>query len=104
MTPTVVVLEGPLKGRTFVLSELEFSLGREATNQLSINDELVSRRHAVIRAGSGRFTLVDLNSRNGTLVNAVPVQERILEPGDRIQIGDSLLLFLLQDPDNPTGT
>jgi two-component system, NtrC family, response regulator HydG len=104
MNPTLIVLAGPLRGRTFVLSEPEFSIGREASNRFSVNDELVSRRHAVIKEESGRFTLVDLNSRNGTLVNAVPVQERTLQAGDRIQIGDSLLLFDLEASDVATGT
>src|SRR5262245_51345322 len=104
MNPTLIVLAGPLRGRTFVLSEPEFSIGREASNRFSVNDELVSRRHAVIKEESGRFTLVDLNSRNGTLVNAVPVQQRTLQAGDRIQVGDSLLLFELEASVVATGT
>jgi len=44
-------------------------------------------------------TIVDLNSRNGTFVNEIPVTTRKLEPGDRIRIGDSLLLFVLEDED-----
>jgi len=44
-------------------------------------------------------TLVDLNSRNGTFVNGIPVTTRQLEAGDRIQIGDSLLLFAIENDD-----
>ena len=94
--PTVVVLAGSLKGQSFVLSEAEFSIGRETPNSVCLKEKLVSRQHAVIRKDeAGQFSITDLNSRNGTFVNSVPVKERKLEPGDRIQIGDSLLLFLL---------
>jgi two-component system, NtrC family, response regulator HydG len=92
--PSIVVLAGPLKGQTFVLSDPEFSIGREASNSLCVNGKLISRHHALIRAGSGYFSIFDLNSRNGTSVNGVPVKERRLEPGDRIHIGESLLLFV----------
>ncbi len=92
--PSIVVLAGPLKGQTFVLSDPEFSIGREASNSLCVNGKLISRHHALIKAGSGYFSIFDLNSRNGTSVNGVPVKERRLEPGDRIHIGESLLLFV----------
>src|SRR5215831_14572379 len=93
--PTVVVLAGSLKGQSFVLSEAEFSIGRETPNSVCLKEKLVSRHHAVIRKDeAGQFSITDLNSRNGTFVNSVPIKERQLETGDRIQIGDSLLLFL----------
>jgi transcriptional regulator with GAF, ATPase, and Fis domain len=95
----IVLLSGPLKGKTCELGEGEFSIGREPSNSLCLSDDLISRRHAIIRSGSATFSIVDLGSRNGTIVNLVPIQERKLESGDRIQIGDSLLLFLLETPD-----
>jgi len=98
--PTLVVLSGSLKGEKFVLSDADFSIGREAPNALCLKHKLVSRQHAVIRSiGFRQFIIVDLDSRNGTFVNAVPVKERNLEHGDRIQIGEVLLLFLLDDSD-----
>jgi Nif-specific regulatory protein len=94
-SPKLVALEGPLKGKTFLLSDAEFSVGREMSNSLCINGKLISRHHALIRRSEpGQFTITDLNSRNGTSVNAVPIKERKLVSGDRIQIGDSLLLFV----------
>src|SRR5690349_18360771 len=93
--PKLVALAGPLKGQTFLLSDEEFSVGREMSNSLCIQGKLISRHHALIRrVEPGQFTITDLDSRNGTSVNSVPVKERKLMPGDRIQIGDSLLLFL----------
>jgi transcriptional regulator with GAF, ATPase, and Fis domain len=46
---------------------------------------------------SAQFTIIDLESYNGTFVNGVPVREQVLQDGDQIAVGDVLLLFLLQD-------
>ncbi len=94
-SPMLVALTGPLKGKAFLLSEAEFSIGRDISNSLCMVDKLISRQHALIRRlEPEQFTILDLNSRNGTSVNAVPVKERELKSGDRIQIGESLFLFL----------
>ena len=91
---------GPLKGRTFLLTEDALSVGREPCNQISLLDSLVSRRHCVIRRHAQGFLIVDLDSRNSTFVNNVPVKERLLADGDQIRIGKSILVFqgLPQEP------
>src|SRR5438876_9126016 len=99
MNPRLIALAGPSKGKSFSLTEDSFSVGRDLSNSLSLNDALISRQHAMLRNAGREVTIVDLNSRNGTFVNAVPIKERKLEPGDRIQIGDSLLLFMLEEED-----
>jgi transcriptional regulator with PAS, ATPase and Fis domain len=81
------------------LSEGEFSIGRDPSSSLSLNDALISRQHARVENSGNDVTIFDLNSRNGTFVNAIPVTRRKLEPGDRVQIGDSLLLFVLEEDD-----
>ena len=81
------------------MTEDDFSIGRDPSNSLFLNDSLISRQHALLRNAGRDVTILDLNSRNGTFVNAVPIKERKLEPGDRIQIGESLLLFILEDED-----
>jgi Nif-specific regulatory protein len=70
------------------------TIGRDSGSQLSIPDQLMSRRHCAVETASGRFTLRDLGSANGTYVNGIPTRERVLEHGDRIRAGDSVLLFL----------
>jgi len=97
MNPRVIALAGPSKGKAFGLPQGQFSIGRDPSNSLALNDALVSRQHASIRTSDRDVVILDMNSRNGTFVNAVPVTERKLEPDDRIQIGDSLLLFLVED-------
>jgi len=84
---------GPLAGRTFSLTEDEVSIGREPCNQISLLDSLASRRHCVIRRDGQGFLIQDLDSRNSTFVNNVPVKERLLADGDQIRIGKSILVF-----------
>ena len=62
----------------------------------------MSRRHCLIRREADQFTLSDLDSFNGSFVNGVPVNERVLEHGDQIKVGDSLFVFLLEDGEEPT--
>jgi Nif-specific regulatory protein len=88
---------GPLKGSTIPLPEDETSIGREPCNQVSLLDSAVSRKHCVITRNAGQFKIQDLNSRNSTFVNGVPVTERTLASGDEIKIGNSLFVFVLPD-------
>ncbi len=92
---------GPLKGSSIPLSEDEVSFGREPSNQISLLDGAVSRKHCVITRSAGQFKIQDLNSRNSTFVNGVPVTERALASGDEIKIGNSLFVFVLLDAPTP---
>jgi Nif-specific regulatory protein len=51
------------------------------------------------REEDGRCQIKDLDSRNGTVVNGLPVKEQWLRHGDEIAIGDSSFLFLLEEED-----
>src|SRR5215813_11669208 len=102
MNPRLIAIAGPVEGLLFDLAEDEISVGRERSNQLSINDASVSRRHLVIKKSEGKFLVEDLGSHNGTRVNGVPVNERSLEHGDLIAVGDSLFLFLTHEEKETT--
>ena len=70
------------------LSEGQFAVGRNATCQLSLDDPLVSRRHALLVVTDEGVTIEDLQSRNGVLVNGKRITERVpVEVGDRILSG-----------------
>jgi FHA domain/GAF domain len=86
-------VSGPLEGRTFQLTDDELSIGREPCNQISLLDSLVSRRHCLIRRDGAGFLIRDLDSRNSTFVNNLPVKERLLADGDQIRVGKSILVF-----------
>jgi Nif-specific regulatory protein len=95
MPPSLAAIVGPLKGSIIDLGSGCLSVGREKGNQVRIKSSSVSRRHCEIAEAEGRFKITDLESSNGTFVNDVPVQERTLEHGDRIRVGDSIFLFSL---------
>ncbi len=96
--PRLVALSGPLQEKEFPLAD-EISIGRDPVNQVHINEGWISRQHCVIRRENDRFKIIDLGSHNGTFVDNVPIKERLLEPGDRIQIADSVFVFLLHEGD-----
>ncbi len=100
---SLVVLRGAEIGRDFRLRRLRTILGRGPEADVRVLDDLASRGHASIEhewdAGRrvGRFVLCDLGSTNGTLVNNRPVDRIELREGDKIQVGDTLLKFVLLD-------
>jgi Nif-specific regulatory protein len=96
------VIAGPSKDLTIPLPDGEATIGRDPANVVAIVDPSVSRKHCLLRREEdGRFSIKDLESRNGTLVNGTPVKEQFLHHGDEIATGDSLFLFLLEDEDRP---
>jgi adenylate cyclase len=75
-------------------------IGRSEGNNVVLNDEGVSRNHAMLQGSEqGLFYITDCGSRNGTFVNdtraAAPV---ILRPGDQIQIGNYQFTFHQESP------
>jgi hypothetical protein len=77
------------------LIEGQFVVGRSAGCQLSLDDPLVSRRHALLVVADDGVTIEDLQSRNGVIVNGERIAERRrLAPGDRILIGSQELTLL----------
>jgi len=74
--PRLLGISGPLKGAAFPLAEGEVSVGRDSSNQLWVADPALSRRHCLLVQDGGQFSIRDLGSRNGTLVNGVPVIEQ----------------------------
>lgn len=104
MYPRLAAIAGPLKGRTFTLTEEETSIGRESASQICLSDPSVSRRHCIIKREAELLKINDLESLNGTFVNDVPVKERFLEHGDRVRIGDHTFAFLLREGDVPSAS
>jgi len=90
----LIVLEGIDKGMEYPI-EGEVTIGRTSDNVIVLKDRGVSRRHAVIREEGGVYTLEDLNSSNGTRLNGRRITMlEVLQDGDRIGIGEAVLLFV----------
>lgn len=71
--------------------------GRDTSNHLPIADLHLSRRHCVIKKEMEDYKIVDLSSLNGVFVNSIPVRERVLRHGDRVELGASLFFFLTHE-------
>jgi hypothetical protein len=82
------------------LGDGQFVVGRSAGCQLSLDDPLVSRRHAMLVVSRDEVTVEDLESRNGVIVNGERITAKVaVQPGDKILIG-SQELVLLRGRDN----
>ena len=102
MRPRLLVIAGPSKDQTIPLPDGEATIGRDPANVVAIIDPSVSRKHCLLRREEdGRFLIRDMESRNGTVVNGLPVKEQFLRHGDEIATGDSLFLFLVDEDDRP---
>ncbi len=93
-TDVLVVASGSTAGSRYELDKEVTTVGRHENSDLLLDDVSVSRHHAIItRTASGRITLRDLNSLNGTYVNGARVQESTLHSADEVQIGKFKLVF-----------
>lgn len=77
-------------------------IGRQADNDLVLEDASVSRRHAVIEGQAGGFMLSDLRSSNGTYLNRVPIARAVhLQDGDELGFGKLAVRFRCTRPVGP---
>ena len=105
-TDTMVFTRPEVGGRLAVLREIRpdgtqreleidgglLTIGRARDNGLVLNDGRASRYHARLQARRGTLVFTDLGSTNGSRVNGVPVDEVAVGEGDRIQVGDTVLV------------
>lgn len=68
-------------------------IGRDPTCDLWVDDPSVSRRHARFVASGRRYSVEDLGSRNGTLVNGIQVHEKALDDGDVLDLGNVRVVY-----------
>ena len=88
------IIEGEVPAQTFQLREAGVVIGRSQKADIRIMSADLSRLHARLRRTRRGFECRDLGSRNGVYVNAVRVESAILRDGDRIQLGNIVLLYL----------
>ena len=93
--PRLVVSEGKEPGRNYDVRKDRITIGRSRDSDIFLEDLAVSRTHTTInRQPDGRYLLRDENSANGTMVNGQRVSDHMLEDGDKIQVGQTLLVFV----------
>ncbi|MBI5299025.1 MAG: FHA domain-containing protein [Deltaproteobacteria bacterium] len=93
----IEILNGPQAGEKVVIAHETFFLGRDANNHLVLTERTVSRKHAVINKVDGDFTINDLKSLKGLLINGEKKEEATLQDGDEIALGGVRLRFYAQD-------
>src|SRR6266852_3805123 len=85
---------GPGMGSRHALATSPVVIGRNTDCEICILDNSVSRRHVCIEYRGDEYYAVDLQSMNGTFVNNLPAQERKLEDGDYLRVGNCIYRFL----------
>ena len=96
MSPALIAIAGPLNGTTVELDAAEVSIGRDAGNQVCVQSAWVSRHHCALRREGNNTVVQDLESRNGTFVNGIPVSRQELKHGDLLTVGDCSFRFVSQ--------
>jgi signal transduction histidine kinase len=91
--PRLIVIKGPDEGKQFELAGESLPIGRDPGNKIRMNDTEVSRRHAELVRTPDGYRILDKGSANGTYVNSQSVKDALLHPSDRVQIGQSVLVF-----------
>jgi hypothetical protein len=84
---------GPDAGHSHRAGDSALRLGRSPDNDVILRDPATSGHHARLERRGDQFWLVDLGSTNGTLVNGEPIQEKELNHGDRVTLGQNAVSF-----------
>src|SRR5688572_14989865 len=95
--PRLFATSGPLQGQTLTLNDGANTVGRGDNVTYVIDHRSVSRRHCEFVSKDGAVIDRDYDSTNGTMVNGVRAQERVLQHGDSVTLGNSTFIFLLED-------
>ena len=90
----LIVHQGQEDEHVFELGNDRTTIGRSRQNDIVLDDQAVSRVHAIVtRDKKGTYRLSDQDSVNGTYLNEQRISEHVLEDGDFIQIGLTVLTF-----------
>jgi hypothetical protein len=94
----LTIIAGPHAGVVYLLNYLPVKIGRGPDVTIPLDeDHGVSRLHAEIYEQTGVLRIRDLNSTHGTKVNDFSISDKSLDPGDRIQVGASILMVGVQE-------
>jgi phosphoserine phosphatase RsbU/P len=83
------------QSKTVVLEGQRLTVGRSSVTELCFPEDAgLSRQHFVLERDGDEWTVSDLGSKNGTLVNNIPLRAKLrLNPGDRISAGHLLIIY-----------
>ena len=92
-TASLTVLQGPDEEAYLEFGERKVYIGRRDKNEFILTDTQASRLHAWIAYERHRHVLYDAQSTNGTYVGGERIEQHVLQDGDEISIGSTLLVY-----------
>jgi S1-C subfamily serine protease len=93
VTLRLTIRTGKDPGKSVELSGEQLTIGRDDHCDLTLHDDKVSRKHAILEAGSGgQAVLRDLGSSNGTYVNGQPIRTATITGGEHLRFGDTVVV------------
>ncbi len=101
-TPLLRITELDGRSYDYFLADEDVTIGRGDDNNLTFFDPKVSRKHAKITKKGKSYVLTDLESFNGTRINADFITSAILKSGDEIRIGGAVLIFQSEEQRIPS--
>lgn len=88
--PQIVMRSGPIPGSSYYLDKAEVSIGRDQSNDITVLDSEISRRHARFIVKTDGVYIEDLGSTNGTFLNGVRLSApKLLANGDLITLAEN---------------
>jgi predicted component of type VI protein secretion system len=96
LTARLVISQGDALMQVVTIDKEAMTIGRRPYNDVCLDDLTVSGEHAVVRTINGERFVLDLNSRNGCMVNSMQVEKQLLVDGDIIDIGAFRLKFVIE--------
>jgi len=97
MAYELTIAEGKGRGQRFEFDSPDITIGRDAENDVVLNDGGSSRRHCRIARDGEQWILEDLRSANGTFKNEERIDRSRLVEGDVVRIGNTTLRFMAGD-------
>jgi transcriptional regulator with AAA-type ATPase domain len=97
----VVVVSGPDKGKDFPLESATVKVGRGGRNEFVLSDPTISSFHLEMELKPAGIQIRDMGSTNGTRINGQRIQSSTVEIGSEIQIGQTKLKIILEEPTEP---
>lgn len=92
--PVLVVISGKPLGKSFFLTRDAMVLGRDLAADIPIAETAISRKHTEFKVTDEGIVVLDLGSTNGTYVNDSKIAKKVLQDGDLIRTGNTILKFL----------
>ncbi len=101
---SITIIRGPSAGMEFSLERRRAIIGRSAEAEIQIDDPSISSEHAALELDNEGVGIRDLASTNGVQLNGAAVLASVLKHGDRIQIGECELQYVIEERSTPLKT